>query len=372
MHSMVINRRDFNKALLVGTLLAPTTALAGIQIPKLVSCAQSEDGQNYLAVVDARTGSIIYLNPLPARGHGVVVAPNRSQAAVFARRPGLYIHLVDINTGDAIGVIDAPPNRRFYGHGTFSADGRHLFATENDFENARGVIGIYDTTNGYNRIGEFESFNIGPHEIALMPDDKTLVMANGGIQTHPDKGRDKLNLETMRPSLAYIDSVTGKLIEEVILGNDHRLSSIRHFAVRDDGLICFAMQHQDNDVSTGQLVGLHRQGEGAHILETPFPIDEQMNNYCGSVAFSKGGQQVAVSHPRGNMLSFWQPDTGDFLGSSKLPDGCGLAASPDNNGFIASSGHKGLFQIAADNHKRQYLGSHQNITLQWDNHMVLA
>ena len=39
----------------------------------------------------------------------------------------------------------------------------------------------------------------------LMPDGETFVVANGGIETHPDYGRAELNLETMDPSVAFVD-----------------------------------------------------------------------------------------------------------------------------------------------------------------------
>ena len=45
---------------------------------------------------------------------------------------------------------------------------------------------------GTSRIGELASFGVGPHEVVLMPDGATLVVANGGIRTHPDRDRAKL------------------------------------------------------------------------------------------------------------------------------------------------------------------------------------
>ena len=47
------------------------------------------------------------------------------------------------------------------------------------------MIGVRDAQDGYRQIGELPSDGIGPHEATLMPDGKTLVVANGGIRTHP-------------------------------------------------------------------------------------------------------------------------------------------------------------------------------------------
>ena len=43
-----------------------------------------------------------------------------------------------------------------------------LYATENDFEGARGMIGIYDVTARFKRIGEFPSHGLGPHDLAFL------------------------------------------------------------------------------------------------------------------------------------------------------------------------------------------------------------
>src|SRR3546814_11455586 len=60
--------------------------------------------------------------------------------------------------------FDAAEGRHFYGHGVFSPDGRWLFACENDYDNARGCIGVYDAAAGYRRESELEAHAIGPNE----------------------------------------------------------------------------------------------------------------------------------------------------------------------------------------------------------------
>src|SRR3546814_6108125 len=70
--------------------------------------------------------------------------------------------------------FDAAAGRHFYGHGVFSPDGRWLYACENDYDNARGCIGIYDATAGYRREAELEAYAIGPHEMVLLSDGRPL------------------------------------------------------------------------------------------------------------------------------------------------------------------------------------------------------
>ena len=91
-------------------------------------------------------------------------------------------------------------DRHFFGHGVFSADGRLLYSTENDYDGARGMIGVRDVTGGYKQIGEFPAHGMEPHDIALLSDGRTMVIANGGILTHPGS-EGELNLSDMQSSL---------------------------------------------------------------------------------------------------------------------------------------------------------------------------
>ena len=131
-------------------------------------------------------GKLVHALDLPERGHDITFDPVSRRSVVFARQPGTFAVVFD-HTGEAEPVtIASVEGRHFYGHGVFSPDGALLYATENDFDNAAGMIGVYDATDGFRRIGEFATHGVGPHELLLCPDGKTLAIANGGIETHPD------------------------------------------------------------------------------------------------------------------------------------------------------------------------------------------
>src|SRR5690606_30604943 len=125
-----------------------------------------------------------------------------------------------------------------------------------DFGGTRGVIGIYDATGGYRRIGEFGSGGVGPHELLLMPDGFTLAIANGGIETQPESGREKLNLETMRPSLAFVDRRDGKLIAQYQLATELAQLSIRHMAIDAQNRVWFGCQYEGAETESPPLVGM--------------------------------------------------------------------------------------------------------------------
>jgi hypothetical protein len=243
--------------------------------------------------------------------------------------------VIDCAAGRPIAELAAPPGRHFYGHGAFSPDGRQLYTPENDYEAGDGRIGIWAADGGYARIGEFRSHGTGPHDAALLPGTGTLVVANGGIATHPDSGRTPLNLATMRPSLAYVD-LSGRLLERVELAPELHLNSIRHLALRGDGLVAFAMQWQGDAAARPPLLALHRRGEAPALLAAPEPQHARMQNYAGSVAFSGDAASVAISSPQGGQVHVFDATTGAFARAFDAPDVCGLAAC--GPGFMASTG----------------------------------
>lgn len=213
---MATRRRFLAGLIATGAIPSPSWSDAGS--PTHLAAARMPGGQYRLFGL-GQTGGVVFSVPLPDRGHAAAAHPLRPEAVAFARRPGTFALIVDCATGTTTARLDSPEGRHFYGHGAFSRDGRLLFTPENDYEAGQGRIGVWDADAGYARLGEFSSGGIGPHDIALMPDADVFVVANGGIDTHPDSGRAKLNLPTMKPNLAYLGP-DGTLIETVELAPD--------------------------------------------------------------------------------------------------------------------------------------------------------
>ncbi|MFC6491275.1 DUF1513 domain-containing protein, partial [Nitratireductor sp. GCM10026969] len=259
--------------------------------------------------------------PLEARGHSFAIDAPRRRAVTFARSPGRFAIAFDVDGGTEPVAIAAPPDRHFYGHGIFTPDGKLMLATENDFEGGRGVAGIYDATNGFRRIGEFPTDGVGPHEAVLLRDGSTLCVANGGILTHPDYGRTKLNLATMAPSLAYIDIASGEVTEKTELAKELHQLSLRHMAVDAAGDVWFGCQYQGEVAERPPLVGRHRRGRDIELFPAPREILHAMQNYVGSVAVDASGTTLATSSPRGGLIVFWDTATGRCLGRRTLADG---------------------------------------------------
>ncbi len=348
--------------LLGGCALAPlmfASGSSGAGTAAFLTAATRAGGRHGGAILTA-DGALIAEFALPERGHGAALKTGGEEAVIFARRPGKFALVLDAATGEPRCSISARDDRHFYGHGCFSHDGGLLFATENDFDGERGVIGLYDTRDAYRRVGEFSSFGIGPHEISLMPDGQTLVVANGGILTHPDAPRMKLNLSDMTSSIALIDARTGALLADYAPAQELRQLSLRHLDVRRDGRIAVVAQWEGAKLEQPPLVALIDRDVGLALKSAPAKVAARMRNYCGSVAFAADGESFAVSSPRGGLMTIWDGD-GKFREALELEDGCGMAARED--GFVFTSG-RGVV-AAADSSVVQ---RHEGIA--FDNHLL--
>lgn len=354
------SRRGFLAGLMAaGAFPRPSWADAGS--PAFLAAAQVADSSYRLFGLDG-TGGAVFDLALPDRGHAAAAHPHRPEAVAFARRPGTFALVIDCIAGREVARLESPLGRHFYGHGAFSADGTLLFTTENDYEGVRGVIGVWDVPGGYLRVGEFASGGLGPHEMRLMPDGETLVVANGGIETHPDSGRTKLNIPLMEPSLAYL-GLDGHLSETVRLDPALNRNSIRHLAVGKDGTVAFAMQWQGDVADRPPLLGLHRRGEAARLAQAPDALHARMAGYAGSVAVNSGTGEVAITSPRGGLVQVFDLESVAFRGARELGDVCGVA--PGAAGLVVTSGSgrvEGLSEGAP-----VWAAEH---ACRWDNHLV--
>lgn len=337
------------------------------ETPLFASAYQLSNGDYGIGIVDD-LGQILARISLPGRGHGVAVSENRRRLVAFARRPGTFAVVVRPFDERTTEVITSEYGRHFFGHGCFSPDGRLLYAVENDFLTVRGVIGIYDLSGEtVRRIGEYDTRGIGPHEALLSSDGKTLIVANGGIETHPDNGREKLNLATMKPSVVFLDAATGDLLASYELDPSLHQLSLRHMALDGNNRAWVGGQFEGDETETPPLVGVFARDAVPKLLDTPTSIASGLKNYIGSVTANHAGDVIATSAPRGGKTLFWQVSTGEFLGSQAILDGCGVAPI-DRDGFLVSDGNGALSLVSEPAATAEILARPPGIS--WDNHMA--
>jgi hypothetical protein len=330
-------RRAFLKAAGAGfaASLLPESAEALARTDLVFATATQEAPGRYGARVLTETGKLIANIDLPVRGHDVTYSAQAERAVVFARRPGTFAVVFDPSGQAAPQTIASIEGRHFFGHGVFSADGKLLYATENDFEAGRGVLGIYDVAGGYKRIGEHQTYGVGPHEVILLPDGVTFAIANGGIETHPDYGRAELNLDSMDPSLSFVDARNGRLVGQLRLSTDMHQLSIRHMVVDAQQRIWFGCQFRGRD-GMPQLVGYATLDGDIRLIELPPDALSGLGNYVGGLAVSGDLATVAVSSPVGGTILCIDTRSATPISQIMLQSTCGVAT--DAPGFIATNG----------------------------------
>jgi len=345
--------------------------------PVYISAASDSDDKHWVRGFTLDQGSVVplFALPLPERGHHVAIHPSGRFLVAVARRPGSWMVLANAHTGEKWQTLSVPLDRHLQGHGIFTADGLRFITTESDFDDLTGDSGrvvVWDVLEANGRYSlarsrEYPSYGVGPHELLLMPDLRTVVIANGGIRTHPSHDRDNLNIDSMLPSLAYIDLASGALLEQRYLPQEWHQASIRHMDVNAAGQIAMGMQFEGEQWRNAPLVATHQRGEPMRLLVAPEPLQGQMKQYVGSVRFSADGSSFGASCPRGNFITFWNVASGEMLGSVRSRDGCGLCAT--DTGFMFTSGIGRIAEYATGTDAIVDLEVPEGFRLLWDNHL---
>ena len=351
-------RRGFLASLLAASTL-PSLSWADAGSPAYLAAAKLADGTFALHGLTAQ-GVSVFAIPLPARGHAATAHPTRPEAVAFARRPGVYAIILDCANGAVITRLAPPEGTQFNGHGAFSQDGRILYTSEVIGTSSEGRIGLWDAANGYTRITSWPSGGIGPHDLKRLPGSDTLVVANGGIQTDPSD-RTKLNIDTMRPNLAYLNA-SGGITDLIELAPEYRQNSIRHLAIAADSTVAFALQWEGDPAEPAPLLGLHKQGSAPQLCAMPEAEMFVMQSYAGSIAFDPAGQEVAITSSHGGAVQIYGRD-GTFLAGILRADASGIA--PTSNGFLLTDGFGTVSSIIDHNLVPMTQGD-----ALWDNHLV--
>ena len=328
---------------------------------------------------------ICWQTAMPERVHDILIQPDQESSnasathdnriarnnsidvAVMGRRPSEWFWVLAADSGKLRYSIKAEANRHFYGHACYSLEGDLLYVTENNTSDFSGVIGIYDVASGYKKIGEFATQGIGPHEIVMHPDGKTLVIANGGIKTER-ASREELNIDSMQPSLVYLDRHEGKLIQQVYPA--HNQMSVRHLTMHNDGTVIIGIQFQGERHLNVPMILTHRLGQSEF---TALQMDQtnpngwhRFHHYIASVSVDSNRNLVCATSPIGGCAAVFDLNSGELIESVDLADCAGVAVYPSSTWhnsttdkaesptFLVSDGQGALTQIKVNIQTRPF------------------
>ncbi|MBL1270962.1 MAG: hypothetical protein ACI92B_002353 [Marinobacter maritimus] len=355
------------------------TAFAGSAALTLSGCnilprkAGSEGPQQYTGAIGlpdgsfavgatAPDGTMLWKSPVQTRCHSGCNRPGTAEVLFFERRPGWAFYVLNSKTGEKFHRIEAAEGEHFVGHGVFSADGRFLYAPVNRYEPGEGIIAVYDSHMQYQRVDTFELDGTGPHQITLHPDGQTLIVGLGGILTHPDYDRIKLNLDTMEPALVLMDRHSGGVLAR-FQPSHHQLST-RHVDVAPDGTIYAAYQYQGPAHELPPLVARYRNGRYEEISFGE-SVHQELGNYIASIVAHPENDLVAIASPVGGTALIFNSRTSAVIEKVAIADCAGVEALAGGD-FLVSSGRGKLVRMG----KNKPAAEIARMSVRWDHHLV--
>lgn len=326
----------------------------------------AKQGDCYWLIIFDAQAQVLRQIKLPSRAHGLQQS-TQGQLVVCSRRPGLWLVILQHPLAKTQ-WLTVPLNRPLSGHCCFSLNGERLYTAENNIELGKGAIGIWNGHSGQ-RLAEWSSQGIGPHEIQLNPNGSHLWVANGGILTHPKSGREKLNLATMAANISYLCLSDGALIKQYSISESQL--SLRHLAVNSSNQVAVACQYQGPVHVRKNLLLLISDGYINYLNCDP-KVTLDLNNYLGSVAFDISGQWLSASSPRGHRVVIWHMSQGaepKHYHTLAITDACGLSASQQEGGFVIRSGMGSVYHFSATT---KTLTHYPDLIspVAWDNHLI--
>lgn len=280
-----------------------------------------------LSVIDLDDPALpLTLIPMGFFGHGIAPDPvNPERISVFEKR-GKGACEIDLKQGAVTRSIQTADNREFYGHGAYSPDGSLLYCTETIVEDDYpGVIAVRDAAT-HEYLGEFPSFGASPHDCRLIEGGKTMVVTNGG---GPKKG--------IAPSVTYIDIPSQKLLDKLEFERDD-INAGHLDITRTGGLAVVSAQRQGlPDKAPGGITLKLGNGEFRTLMK-PWNIVKRLLGETLSVRIHEPTGVVGATTPAGNLLTFWDLETGELLRHYELQNPRGIELTQDGEHFVVSFG----------------------------------
>lgn len=332
----------------------------------LLSAYEDVRGDQFIGGIQLETGKIFGAR-IPMRAHGCAIDPTDPQRVMFfARRPGTRAFEYRRDTQQVRTAFTTPDGRHLAGHGVFSHDGQWLYTPEHDYAQTRGWVIVRDART-FATVAAIDTQGIDPHEIAWAPGTSRLLVANGGILTHPRTFRRKLNIDTMDPSFCVIDTTNGTCLEQWRLP-DHLLS-IRHLAVTHSGMAAIGLQYEGEITNAPGIVALYRPAQGLQLLTAPREERARHRGYVASVAVNETNDLVAAACPYGDGVACWSLQSGEYLGFITAGEAYGIASLEDD-GMIASQRDGSLFTFSDQQLRSRVQFPDAARRIRWDDHWV--
>ncbi|HEX4879534.1 MAG TPA: DUF1513 domain-containing protein [Limnobacter sp.] len=281
---------------------------------------------------------------MPTRPHGLMWL-NAQTCVVIARRPGDWLMRIHWPSGQHQRVW-LQGEHHLNGHALLAHDAPWLYTSETDLATGQGML-VQRHAQSFEIQAVWPTLGQDPHQMIALPAGvaglkrPSILVANGGIPSHPDMGRAKVNLQAMDSSLVALCPQRGEVLGQWTL-TDPRLS-LRHLALHlPSNTVGVAMQAQHSEQvqrDAAPLLAL-LNASGLHVAGQT----NRRQGYAGDVVATKGG--FVVSCTLHHSACFTNPH-GQVIDEQWWPDACALAAQGDR-WWLGHSGSDWPLQL--DNH----------------------
>ena len=269
--------------------------------------------------------------------HGIILDPGDNHRLIMFEKIGPGACEVDLKSMQLTRKIIPADGRYFYGHGAFSLDRKYLYSTETYLDTQKGVIAIRDARS-FELLGEFPTFGANPHECQLIDEGKVMVVTNGGGTLDSDAV----------PSVTYVDVNSHQLLEKVLLTNS-RVNTGHMGLTKEGSLVVISAPRKGlskrdlGGVSIKPIDGVMKS------IGQPNSIVKRMKGEALSVAIHEESGIAAVTHPDGNMVTFWSINDRQLVKALAFPKPRGVALTKDEKYFILSYGQYANVTLIATN-----------------------
>jgi len=307
---------------------------------------------------DLQTGKTRFL-PGVDNGHSVLAIKSKSRGLQLAIIPkhAKQALIVDPADGRILATFTSTADRDFFGHGIASRDGRYIFCSESSKDKLEGLISVRDGETG-KLVDQFPSFGQNPHEMAMMQDQKTLLVANAGPLDYDTK-RDGHE----RTSMAYID-VNSKKLSQRLLSKTPNVK-LAHFAQTSSGRIFVGGVPGTKKES---IAGRVMTSDGSSdLVEMPIPAELLSTLVNETLSVVTSDDIVAASMPFSDRVLVWDARSLKFKHEVKVKHPTGLFMAPDRIVVGADLGqwteiNVGSGKVVASKFKNALAGNQTHIT----------
>ena len=355
-----------------------------------------------LSKIDLQTGKAQHA-AYPVQGHFVAISADLKIGVLHAQSRDWCVAF-DPESLDMI-TTSRPfrEHRTGGGHAEFVRNSSILLTAERSAYGAylgapelhHGRIAVRDPQT-LQELSQISSHGIGPHDITLLEDGNTLVVANyGTTQPHICRQQASIGIE---PCISFIELDSGKLLDKIVV--DDLSQQIRHLAASKQDRVMAIMVRQGtigeledalNPLNAGVEADLTARGDCAYLPAPMLSVSMQQRGVpaelieAGNMALMRQGltilhdplhDQFIASYPSTHHILVMDGKTGQITKqfdtrSQGLKYPCGVSLFPGGDTY-AVAGSFGNIRVYETGTHRHLVEQDINIILYRHSHITIA